>query len=146
MCDTAGSILDHCYCNFRDEYKALPRPPFGKSDHDSIFLLPAYGQKLKQETPVLRFVQRWSVQSDSTLQDCFDHMDCDMYRVASDNNTNVYTDSVSEFISKCISDVLPTVTIKTFPNQKPWIDAAFAQNKALTTAFKSWQATRNMTE
>ena len=37
--------------------KALPRPPFGKADHDSILLIPAYRQKLKQEAPTLRSVQ-----------------------------------------------------------------------------------------
>ncbi len=40
-------ILDHCYTTFRDAYKSLPRPPFGKSDHSSVLLLPAYRQKLK---------------------------------------------------------------------------------------------------
>jgi hypothetical protein len=54
----AASNLDHCYYNFRDEYKALPHTAFGKSDHDSILLLPAYRQKLKLDTPVLRSVQR----------------------------------------------------------------------------------------
>ena len=29
----------------RDSYKALPRPPFGESDHNSILLIPAYKQK-----------------------------------------------------------------------------------------------------
>jgi hypothetical protein len=29
--------------------KAFPRPPFCKSDHDSILLLPVYKQKLKQD-------------------------------------------------------------------------------------------------
>ena len=43
-----------------------------------------------------------------------------MFWVASDNNIDEYADSVSEFISKFIGDV-PTVTIKTFPNQKSWI-------------------------
>ena len=38
-----------------------------------------------------------------------------------------YADSVSEFMSKCIGDVVPTVTIKTYPNQKPWMDATFEQ-------------------
>ncbi|CDQ87409.1 unnamed protein product [Oncorhynchus mykiss] len=66
--------------------------------------------------PVLRSVQRWSDQSDSTGQDCFDHVDWDMFRIASDNNIDEYADSVSEFISKCIGDVVPTATIKTFPN------------------------------
>ena len=32
-----------------------------------------------------------------------------------------YTTSVTSFINKCINDVVPTVTICTYPNQKPWI-------------------------
>ncbi len=73
-------ILDHCYTSFRDAYKSLPRPPFGKSDHSSVLLLPAYRQKLKREAPALRTIQCWSDQSDATLQDCFDHVDWDMFR------------------------------------------------------------------
>ncbi len=52
-------ILDHCYSPFRDAYKSFPRPPFGKSDHSSVLLLPAYRQKLKREAPVLRTIQCW---------------------------------------------------------------------------------------
>ena len=111
-----------------------------------MLLLPACRQKLKQETPVLRSVQHWSDQSDSTLQDCFDHVDWVMFRIAPDN-IDVYTDSVSEFIIKCIGDVVPTLTIKTFPNQKLWIDGSIrAKLKARTTAFNHGKATRNRTE
>ena len=46
-----------------------------------------------------------------------------MLRSASENNIDLYADSVSQFIRKCIGDVVPTVTIKTYPNQKPWMDA-----------------------
>ena len=46
-----------------------------------------------------------------------------MFRVASENNIDVYMDMVTEFIRKCIRDVVPTVTIKNYPNQKPWIDS-----------------------
>ena len=54
-CATRGKkTLDHLYSTHRDAYKALPRPPFGKSDHNSILLIPAYKQKLKQEVPVTR--------------------------------------------------------------------------------------------
>ncbi len=74
--NTRGNcVLDHCYTPFRDAYKSLPRPPFGKSYHSSVLLLPAYRQKLKCEAPALRTVQCWSDQSDATLQDCFDHVD-----------------------------------------------------------------------
>jgi ribosome assembly protein 1 len=34
----ATKTLDHCYSNFRDAYKTLSCPPFGKSDHDTILL------------------------------------------------------------------------------------------------------------
>ncbi len=71
-------VLDHCYSPFRDAYKSLPRPPFGKSDHSSVLLLPAYRQKLKREAPALRTIQCWSDQSDAILQDCFDHVDLDL--------------------------------------------------------------------
>uniref|UniRef100_A0A8C7MZF5 Reverse transcriptase domain-containing protein n=1 Tax=Oncorhynchus kisutch TaxID=8019 RepID=A0A8C7MZF5_ONCKI len=140
-----GKTLDHCYSNFRDAYKALPRPPFGKADHDSILLLPAYRQKLKQEAPTLRSVQRWSDQADSTLQDCFHHVDWDMFRIASDNNIDEYADSVCEFIRTCVEDVVPIATIKTFPNQKPWIDGSIrVKLKARTTAFNQGKVTGNI--
>ncbi len=77
--NTCGDhVLDHCYSPFRDAYKSLPRPPFGKLDHSSILLLPAYRQKLKREAPALR-----------TIQCCFDHVDWDMFRAASDDDRGV---------------------------------------------------------
>jgi hypothetical protein len=82
-------LLEHC-------------PPFGKSDHNSILLIHSYRQKLKQEELGLRTIQCWSDQSESTLQDCFDHVDWNMFRVGSDNNNDHYTDTVTEFIMKCI--------------------------------------------
>ena len=58
-----------------------------------------------------------------------------MFRITLNNNIDKYADSVSEFISKCIGDVEPTASIKTFPNQKPWIDGNIqAKLKARTTA------------
>ena len=47
-----------------------------------------------------------------------------MFRVATENNIDKYTDMVTEFIGKCIGDVVPTVTIKTYTNQTPWIDGS----------------------
>jgi hypothetical protein len=91
----------------------------------------------------MRTIQRWS---DQSLQDCFDHADWDMFRVASENNIDLYADSVSEFIRKCTGDV-PTVTIKTYPNQKLWIDGGIrAKLKMRTTAFNHGKVAGNMTE
>ena len=51
-CATRGKKTpDHLYSTHRDAYKALRYPPFGKSDHNSILLIPAYKLKLMQEVP-----------------------------------------------------------------------------------------------
>ncbi len=139
--NTCGDrILDHCYSLFVLHcypYKSLPRPPFGKSDHSSILLLPAYRQKLKREAPALSTIQCWSDQSDAILQDCFDHVDWDMFRAASDGDIEAYSDSVTCFIRKCIEDVVPTKTIRIYPNQKPWINSDVRSAlSARTSAFK----------
>ncbi len=131
-------VLDHSYTSFRDAYKSLPRPPFGKSDHSSVLLLPAYRQKLKREAPALRTIQCWLDQSDAILQDCFDHVDWDMFRAASDEDIEAFSDTVTCFIRKCIEDVVPTKTIRIYPNQKPWINSDVRSAlSARTSAFKS---------
>ena len=43
-----------------------------------------------------------------------------MFRDSSDG-IEEYTTSVTIFINKCIEDVVPTVTVRTYTNQKSWI-------------------------
>ena len=77
----------------------------------------------------------------------FVHVDWDMFRVACGNYLDEYTETVTEFIRKCIGDVVPTVTIKNYPNQKPWIDGNIrAKLKAWNTAFNHGKVTGNMAE
>ena len=84
-CATKGKIiLDHLYSTRRDLYKALPRPAFGKSDYNSIPMIPAYKHKLKQEAPVTRSIKKWSDEADAKLQDCFAITDGNMFRDSSD--------------------------------------------------------------
>ena len=137
MCNQRGEkTLDHLYSTHRDAYKTLPRPPFGKSDHNSILLIPAYKQKLKQEAPVTRSIKKWSDEADAKLQDCFAITDWNMFRDSSDG-IEEYTTSVTGFINKCIEDVVPTVTVRTYPNQKPWITGNIrTELKGRAAAFK----------
>ncbi len=79
-------------------------------------------------------IQCWSDRSDAMLQDCFDHVDWDMFRAASDNDIEAYSDSVTCFIRKCIEDVVPTKTIRIYPNQNSDVRSALS---ARTFAFKS---------
>ena len=115
-----GNHLDHQYSTHIDAYKALPRPPFGKSDHNSVLLIPAYKQKCKQEAPVTRSKKMWSDGADAKLQDCFAITDWNMFRDSYDD-IEEYTTSVTRFINKFTEDVVPKVTVRTYPNQKPWI-------------------------
>ncbi len=58
-----------------------------------------------------------------------------MFRSASDDDIEAYSDSVPCFIRKCIEDVVPTKIICIYPNQKPWINSdvrsAFCQLRHL---------------
>jgi hypothetical protein len=128
--------LDHLYSAHRDVYKALPHPPFGKSDHNSILLIPAYKPKLKQEAPVTLSIKKWSDEADANLQDCFASTDWNMFRDSSDGIED-YTTSVTGIINKCINDVISTVTVRTCPNQKPWITGNICTKlKGRAAAFK----------
>ena len=70
-----------------------------------------------------------------------------MFQAASENNIYLHADSVSEFTRKCIGDVVPTVTIKTYPTQKSCTDGGIcAKLKARTTAFNHGKMTGNMAE
>jgi hypothetical protein len=59
-----------------------------------------------------------------------------MFRDSS-NGIEEYTTSVIGFINKCIDDVVPTVTVRTYPNQKPWITGNICTElKARPATFK----------
>ncbi len=55
-----------------------------------------------------------------------------MFRAASDDNIEAYSDTVTCFIRKCIENVVPTKTIRIYPNQKLWI------NSDVRTALSAW--------
>ena len=66
--------------------------------------------------------------------------DWNMFRDSSDG-IEEYTTSVTGFIYKCIEDVVPTVTVHTYPNQKPWITGNICTElKGKDAAFKEWDS------
>ena len=70
-----------------------------------------------------------------------------MFRSAPENNINLYAEAVSEFIKKCIGEVVSTVTNKIYPNQKPRMDGGIhAKLKARSTAFNHGKRFGNMAE
>jgi hypothetical protein len=55
----------------------------------------------------------------------------------SSDDIEEYTTSVTGFINKCIEEVVPTVTVRIYPNQKPWITGNIrTELKGRAAAFK----------
>ena len=77
-----------------------------------------------------RSIKKWSDEAEakSVLQDCSGILP---------DVIEEYTTSVTGFINKCIEDVVPTVTVRTYPNQKPWITGKIrTELKGRAAAFK----------
>ncbi len=146
-CPTRGlNTLDHCYTQFKNAYKAHSLPAFGKSDHAAIFLTPDYKQRILQEPPVKREVTRWSPHSEATLQASLDDVDWDMFR-ASSSDVSEFTEVALSFVNTLTEQATETVTIKTFSNQKPWVDRTIrdAVNHR-TAAYNAGILSGNMSE
>ncbi len=146
-CPTRGlNTLDHCYTQLKNAYKAHSLPAFGKSDHAAIFLTPDYKQRILQEPPVEREVTRWSSHSEATLQASLDDVDRDMFR-ASSSDVSEFTEVALSFVNTLTEQATETVTIKTFSNQKPWVDRTIrdAVNHR-TAAYNAGILSGNMSE
>ncbi len=115
------------YTTVKNAYKAVPRPHLGCSDHISVMLIPAYRPLLKLAKPVQKLITIWPENATSTLQDCFQCTDWNMFKEAAtyNNHTDLqeYTETVTAYIKKCMDDVTVTKTITTRANQKPWMTA-----------------------
>jgi hypothetical protein len=79
---------------------------------------------------------------DAKLKDCFVSTDWNMSRDSFDG-IEEYTTSDTGFINKCINEVVPTVTVCTYPNQKPWITGNIrTELKATAAAFTNLQTVK----
>ncbi len=146
-CPTRGpNTLDHCYTQFKNAYKARSLPAFGKSDHTAIFLTPEYKQRIVQESPGVRVVMRWSSHSEAMLQASLDDVDWDMFR-ASSADVSEFTDVALSFVYMLTDQATEMVTIRTFSNQKPWVDRTIrAAVNQRTAAYNAGLLSGNMSE
>ncbi len=138
--------LDHCYTQFKNAYNARLLQAFGKSDHAAVFLTPKYKQRLVQEPLVKRVVTHWSSHSEAMLQAALEDVDWDMFRVSS-SDISEFTDVASSYVNMLTEQATETVTIRTFSNQKPWVDRIIrdAVNQR-TAAYNAGLLSRNMSE
>ncbi len=64
---------------------------------------------------------RWSSHSEAMLQAALDDFNWDMFQ-ASSSDVSEFTNVVLSFVNTLTEQATETVTIKTFSNQKPWVD------------------------
>ena len=87
-----------------------------------------------------RSIKKWSEEADANLQDCFAPQ-TGICSGIPPNGIEDYTTSVTGFINKCIDDDVPTVTVHTYPNQKPWITGSIrTELMARAATFKEWDS------
>ncbi len=147
FCPTRGpNTLDHCYTLFNNAYKADSLPAFGKSDPRHHFPHTEYKKRFVQEPLVEREVTRWSSHSEAMLQAALDDVDWDMLR-ASSSDVSEFTDVALNFVNTLTEQATETVTIRTFSNQKPWVDRSIrdAVNHC-TAAYNAGLLSGNMSE
>ena len=109
--------LDLCFGTVKDAYTATPLPPLGTSDHNVVYLRPAYRRLLEREKPQVKTVKVWDNESTMALQGCFD---CTSWEVFDTTDINEQVEAVSGYINFCVDSVLPNRTFKVYSNDKPW--------------------------
>ncbi len=94
----------------------------------------------------MREVTRWSSHSEAMLQASLDDVDWDMFR-ASSADVSEFTDVALSFVYMLTDQATETVTIRTFSNQKPWVDRTIrAAVNQRTAAYNAGLLSGNMSE
>ncbi len=111
-------------------------PPF--SSHRNITKArtrnPRWGGKWRVGPPTLKLCYRQAL----------DDVDWDMFR-ASSSDVSEFTDVAVSFVNTLTEQATETITVRTFPNQKPWVDRTIrdAVNKR-TAAYNEALLSGNM--
>ena len=118
-CGTRKSnVLDKCYCNINNAYRAKPLPPLANSDHSTVQLMPTYKTVLKSSKPVHKTVLLWSDDSVEALKGCFLCTDWSLFQQL---ELNEAAEATTDYINFCVGNVVPKKSVLHFPNNKPHI-------------------------
>ncbi len=89
---------------------------------------------------------RWSSHSEAMLQASLDDVDWDMFR-ASSSDVSEFTDVALSFVNTLTEQATEMVTIRTFSNQKPWVDRSIRDaDNHRTAAYNAGLLSGNMSE
>ena len=92
-------------------------------------------------------VRRWTTESEEMLCDMLSDMNWEMFRDNADNDVSVFMDVVTSFVATLIDNVVPTAMVKSFPNQKLWVDRSICSAlKERTTTYNAGLLSGDMME
>ena len=85
------STIDLCGGSVSGAYTPLPLSSLGASYHNSMYLMPLYTPSVRRPPPADKSVKRWSEDSTSSLQACFDCTDWQCVSDACGDNMSFVT-------------------------------------------------------
>ncbi|XP_073668918.1 uncharacterized protein [Paramisgurnus dabryanus] len=113
--------IDLMYANVKDAYTASPLPPLGRSDHNLVFLRPLYIPIVRRQPTTIRSFRKWSPEAEATLRDCFESTDWNVLQEPYGDDIEGVTNCTTDYVNFCLDNVVPTRSVRCFPNNKPWI-------------------------
>ena len=112
--------LDLFFCNIKESYVARRKSPLGISDHNVVYMMPKYKQKLKREKPERKTVYVWDNEVTDNMICCMETTNWDVLfdcNATLDANVSV----VTSYINFCMDNIVKSKVITTYPNNKPWV-------------------------
>ncbi|TWW61350.1 hypothetical protein D4764_05G0014400 [Takifugu flavidus] len=116
-----NKTLDLFYANTQEAYHSLPLPPLGRADHNLVHLQPVYKPLVQRQPAVTRTVKKWSEEAEEALKDCFNTTLWDVFSDAHGEDIDNLTSCITDYINFCVENTVPTRTVRSFSNSKPWI-------------------------
>lgn len=114
-------ILDLLYVNVEEAYRSFPLPPLGRSDHNLVHILPVYKPVVLKQPPTIRLVKKWSEGTCDILRDCFESTDWETLTDAHGDDLDSLTSCVTDYITFCVENIVPTKKVRCYLNNKPWV-------------------------
>ena len=100
-----------------------------------VHLIPAYRQKLKRSKPLTRSVKTWSKEDIESLNGCFLCTDWSIFHTGT-SSLDEAADAVSSYVNFCVDNVISCKTVKSYPNNKPWVTTQLKDLKGKQFAFR----------
>ncbi|KAI3369204.1 hypothetical protein L3Q82_007441 [Scortum barcoo] len=66
-------------------------------------------------------VKKWSEEAQEALKDCFNTTLWDVFSDAHGEDIDSLTHCLTDYINFCVENTVPTRTVRSFSNSKPWI-------------------------